>query len=74
MSTDSQQLQSRIDDLEYKVAFQEETIDTLNNALSEQQLQLSKMQEQMQFIVGKLRSMSSSNMADESEETPPPHY
>jgi SlyX protein len=74
MSTDSQQLQSRIDDLEYKVAFQEETIDTLNHALSEQQLQLSKMQEQMQFIVGKLRSMSSSNMADESEETTPPHY
>lgn len=69
-----ERLESKIDDLEYKVAYQEQTIETLNDALTEQQLQLSKIQEQMKFMVGKLKSMTTSNMADASEETPPPHY
>ncbi len=69
-----EKLESKIDDLEYKVAYQEQTIDSLNDALTQQQLQLSKMQEQMRFMVGKLKSMTSSNLADPSEETPPPHY
>lgn len=68
------QLESRINDLECQVAFQDQTIETLNEALSQQQLQLVKMQEQMRFLVGKMRSMTTSNMADPSEETPPPHY
>lgn len=68
------ELEQRIDDLEYKIAFQEQTIDDLNEALSQQQLLISQMQEQMRFVVGKIKSMNTSNLADESEETPPPHY
>lgn len=64
----------RIDDLECQLAFQEQTIDELNEALSQQQLLINKMQEQMRFVVGKIKSMNTSNLADESEETPPPHY
>lgn len=37
------QLQERIEDLECKLAFQEQTIETLNDALTQQQLLLSKM-------------------------------
>lgn len=74
MNTLIEKLESKIDDLEYKVAYQEQTIDALNDALTQQQLQLSKIQEQMRFMVGKLKSMTSSNLADASEETPPPHY
>lgn len=74
MNTLIEKLESKIDDLEYKVAYQEQTIDALNDALTQQQLQLSKMQEQMRFMVGKLKSMTGSNLADASEETPPPHY
>ncbi len=69
-----EKLESKIDDLEYKVAYQEQTIDTLNDALTQQQLQLSKIQEQMRFMISKLKSMTSSSLADQSEETPPPHY
>ena len=68
------ELEQRIDDLECKLAFQEQTIDDLNEALSQQQLLINKMQEQMRFMVGKIKSMNTSNLADESEETPPPHY
>lgn len=69
-----QKLQLRIEDLEYKTAFQEQTIDELNDALSQQQLLITKMQDQMKYVVGKVKNMDSSNMADTSEETPPPHY
>ncbi|AMF95492.1 SlyX family protein [Vibrio fluvialis] len=67
-------LRQRIDDLECKVAFQEQTIDDLNEALSHQQLLITKMQDQMKFVVGKVKNMDTSNLADPSQETPPPHY
>lgn len=67
-------LQQRIDDMECKVAFQEQTIDELNEALTQQQLLITKMQDQMKYVVGKVKNMDSSNLADASEETPPPHY
>lgn len=68
------QLQERIEDLEYKLAFQEQTIETLNDALTQQQLLLSKMQDQMKYVVGKVKNMDTSTLADPAHETPPPHY
>ncbi|KJG14106.1 SlyX protein [Photobacterium aquimaris] len=69
-----QQLQSRLDELEMKLAFQEQTIDELNDALTKQQFMIDRMEVQLKFMVGKVKGMQTSNMADESEETPPPHY
>lgn len=72
--TEIEQLQQRIDELEMKQAFQEQTIDDLNEALTQQQFMIDKMEVQMRFLVGKVKGMQTSNMATESEETPPPHY
>jgi len=69
-----QALENRINDLECQMAFQEQTIEDLNAALSQQQLLITKMQDQMKYVVGKVKNMDTSNMADPSEETPPPHY
>lgn len=69
-----EQLQSRFDELEMKLAFQEQTIDELNDALTNQQFMIDRMEVQLKFMVGKVKGMQTSNMADESEETPPPHY
>ncbi|KAE8176911.1 SlyX family protein [Photobacterium carnosum] len=69
-----QQLQSRLDELEMKLAFQEQTMDELNDALTKQQFMIDRMEIQLKFMVGKVKGMQTSNMADESEETPPPHY
>lgn len=69
-----EQLESRVNDLECQLAFQEQTIEELNQALSQQQLLISKMQDQMKYVVGKVKNIDSSNLADPSEETPPPHY
>ncbi|RTZ13655.1 SlyX family protein [Vibrio aquaticus] len=69
-----EQLESRVNDLECQMAFQEQTIEELNEALSQQQLLITKMRDQMKYVVGKVKNMDSSNLADQSEETPPPHY
>ncbi|WP_087017567.1 SlyX family protein [Thaumasiovibrio subtropicus] len=71
---DTAQLRQRIDELEMKVAFQDDTIDALNNEIAAHQLALEKIQVQMQHLVERVKSASSSNLAKESEETPPPHY
>lgn len=68
------QLEQRIEDLECKVAFQEQTIDELNEALAQQQLLINKMKDQMKYVVGKMKNMETSNMADPNKEPPPPHY
>lgn len=69
-----EELQQRVDDLEVKAAFQEQTIEELNEALSQQQLLITKMQDQMKYVVGKVKNLDTSNLADAAEETPPPHY
>ncbi|WP_413112808.1 SlyX family protein [Thaumasiovibrio sp. DFM-14] len=71
---ETNQLQNRIDELEMKLAFQEHTIEELNHEITAHQMMLDKMLTQMKFLVDKVKSTSGSNMADESEETPPPHY
>ena len=69
-----EQLESRVNDLECQLAFQEQTIEELNDALSQQQLLITKMQDQMKYVVGKVKNIDTSNLADPSQETPPPHY
>ena len=69
-----QELENRINDLECQLAFQEQTVESLNEALSQQQLLISKMQDQMKYVVSKVKNIDSSNLADPAQETPPPHY
>ncbi|MDC0602833.1 SlyX family protein [Aliiglaciecola sp.] len=70
----SDDLRSEIESLQTQVAFQEDTIEQLNQALTDQQMQLDKIHFQMKQLVNKVKQMEPSNMADASEETPPPHY
>ncbi|ERB62893.1 protein SlyX-like protein [Vibrio coralliilyticus] len=69
-----EELENRLNDMECQLAFQEQTIESLNDALSQQQLLITKMQDQMKYVVGKVKNIDSSNLADPSQETPPPHY
>lgn len=63
-----------IAELQFKVAFQDDLIEKLNDALVEQQNQIHTLQHQMQHVIKKLKGLSASQMASEEEETPPPHY
>lgn len=67
-------VQSDIEQLQMKVAFQEDTIESLNQALIEQQKQMDDLQFQLKQMSSKLSAIEPSNMASEKEEMPPPHY
>ena len=67
-------LQTAIEQLQMKVAFQEDTIECLNQALIQQQKQMDELQLQLKQRVSKISAIEPSNMASENEEMPPPHY
>jgi len=69
-----QMLENRIEELETKIAFQEHLLDELNHALVQQQFDIDKMQVQLRYMANKLKDFQPSNIASQSEETPPPHY
>ena len=69
-----EQLMLDIEQLQTKVAYQEDSLEKLSDALAAQQNQLEKLQFQVQFLVNKLNNMQASNIADATEEAPPPHY
>ena len=69
-----EQAMEAIEELQTKVSFQEHTIDPLNDALTDQQYQIEKLQVQMRFVMEKVKGFEPSNIAKLTEETPPPHY
>ncbi|WP_296049182.1 SlyX family protein [uncultured Alteromonas sp.] len=74
LAGDLAKAEDAIAELETKLAFQEHTIEALNEALSSQQMQIDKMQYQLRHVIDKIKGMEPSNIAKMSEETPPPHY
>lgn len=74
MTLTEKSLQSQIEDLEIKYAFQEHTIDELNDALTNLQKTCTTMSQQIAFLVSKLKTMEPANLASLSDESPPPHY
>lgn len=74
MTTNLEKVLDYLTELETKVAFQEQTIEELNQALITQQFAIDKLQNQMRHLAEKLKGMQPSNIASQSEETPPPHY
>ncbi|ABR74053.1 SlyX protein [Actinobacillus succinogenes] len=69
-----QNLEERIAELEMKITFQDNLLEELNLALVQQQFVIDRIQVQLRHLTAKLKDMQPSNIADQAEETPPPHY
>ncbi len=67
-------LEQRIEDLEMKLAFQESTIEELNLQVIKLNDLIAQQQENLQLLINKLQTVEPSQIASQSEETPPPHY
>ncbi|OCG12485.1 hypothetical protein A9G09_09475 [Gilliamella sp. wkB292] len=67
-------MNQRLELLETKVAFQDMTIEELNQMVMHLQADISKLKEQLTLLSQKIQANQSSNIASLAEETPPPHY
>lgn len=67
-------LENRLETLETKVAYQDDTIEQLNGEITTLNLSNAMMQRQLKLLAEKVKDTKSSAVASESEETPPPHY
>lgn len=66
-------LQDKIDELEIRAHFQDETIDALNTALTYQQQDILLLKEQVKLLSRRMESQRQSNGINDTIEKPP-HY
>jgi SlyX protein len=66
-------LEARVTDLESQMAFQDDTIQALNDVLAAQQRVVERLQLQMEALLKRQEEMVGQFESFE-EETPPPHY
>ncbi|PHM28848.1 SlyX family protein [Xenorhabdus budapestensis] len=67
-------IEQRFEQLETKLAYQEVTIEALNQEVRKQQVEIDKLKEHLKLMAERLKAHQSSIIAPLSEETPPPHY
>lgn len=66
--------EQQLEKLESKLAFQEHTIEQLNQTVIQHELEIAKIRDQLRFLVAKLKAIGPSMVASQAEETRPPHY
>ena len=67
-------MENKIIDLESKLAFQDETINELNEVITDQQQQLDQLREEIRLLSLRISSVAESSTGSEEKEPPPPHY
>lgn len=70
-----QELLKRITQLESQVAFQEDTIDSLDESLAQQQQSLLMLEKKLSLMETRMREVSQGQgMGEFKEQEVPPHY
>jgi SlyX protein len=64
---------TEIEELETRIAFQEDLLQKLDDALASQQTQLMNLQRQLEFLMLQVKELEQ-EIPDNTPEPPPPHY
>ncbi len=67
-------MSDKITELETRFAFQDATIQELNDVVVRQQGEIDRLTRDLEALKVQLRSLASFPVAGRDEETPPPHY
>jgi SlyX protein len=67
-------MENKIIELQSKLAFQDETINKLNEVITDQQNQLDQLREEIRLLGLRIASVAESSNVTEEKESPPPHY
>lgn len=67
-------MENKIIDLQSKLAFQDESINQLNDVITDQQNQLDALREEIRLLSLRIASMAEASNVSEEKEPPPPHY
>ena len=73
MGATDARLEGRIDELESRLAFQDDTIASLDLALADQQKRLTDLEKSLTLVMDRIRE-AEADIELPIEEPPPPHY
>lgn len=68
------ELIARLDELETRLAFQDDTIEALNEVVSRQELALEKLQRSLELLARRQADLAASLPGGAEDDQPPPHY
>jgi len=67
-------MEERATELEIRLTHMEDTLDVLDKTIVRQQGEIDILKLQISILEKKLKVTTESQLADEKDETPPPHY
>jgi SlyX protein len=71
-------MEANITELQIKLSFQEELLETLNQQITDQELRLAKLNLQMQALIERVKNLDANpqqaGSADNAAHEIPPHY
>lgn len=69
---ETNEMREKIDDLEIKVAFQEDLLSKLDQVVTSQQQQLLSLESKVTILLRQLKELDQGQQ--QSDDEPPPHY
>ena len=67
-------MDEKLEELETRLAFQDQELQTLNDVIINQQSQIDGLEEKIRLLHEKMKDLKTETVIPASEETPPPHY
>lgn len=67
-------LEERVDNLESRNVFQDDTIEQLNQELSVHQHEIAELKQQIQLVANRIKDAGMMSTDNDEVEPPPPHY